>query len=674
MKRDSAWWLRIAVAVLAAAALGVALFGVGMIAGPSGRGPDDPGRQIGADGISLVAFDSCDSALDELREALLPQVGPYGLAGASRLATEGAGSPQAPAAGGPAAPGRSERDTGATTGDPQQHAPGHSKTNTHESGVDEPDLVKTDGRRLVTIVDGTLRVVDVTSRAQTATLEIPGGPATQLLLDGDRALVMTASEHAAARRQPVLPGSAETGYGTQLVLVDLSGGATVRATLAVEGDYVDARQVGSVARVVVRSVPHLGFVYPDGVRSDREALARNRAIVNESSISDWLPRFELARDGRRQSGQLVDCAAVSRPASYTGAAMLTVLTIDLTNELTSGDPVSIVADGNTVYGTGSSLYVADDHIAHGVGGIAPTPPPSPRPATQRTEVYQFDISKPGKPVYVASGGVAGALLNQYSLSEHAGHLRIATTMGDLSGRQRPAASESESAVTVLARKDDTLMPVGRIGGLGIGERIYAVRFYGPVAFVVTFRQTDPLYTMDLSDPVRPKVAGELKITGYSAYLHAAGPGRLIGVGQEATEQGRRTGTQVSLFDTSHLSAPRRIAQYQLPGGNSEAEADPHAFLYWPEKGLVVIPVSSLTAREPNRETAPGANGALVLRLAGESITEVGRIAHPVDQYRHPDGSVRRTLVIGTELWTVSSAGVMVNDVDRLTQIAWLPFR
>jgi uncharacterized secreted protein with C-terminal beta-propeller domain len=669
MKRDVAGWLRIGVPAVMVAALGVGLVGAGAFDGTGAQSRQE--GLTGAPGVSLVAYDSCASALDELRGAALPLVGPYGLAGGGYgYAVEDAGAA-------PAAPQRNAESSPTDVGAKQQPAPDHSTTNTHETGVDEPDIVKTDGKRLVSIADGTLRVVDVATRAMTATVALPQGPATQLLISGDRALVVTAAPIRGGVRKggpPIVddpnpnPPTDNPPIGdgfdaqSQLVLVDLTGAGKVLGTLSVEGGYLDARQVGSVARVVVRSGPRLAFVYPQGVRSSDEAILRNRDVVRQSAISDWLPRYELEQNGSRSSGQLVECAAVSHPEHYTGASMLTVLTVDLTKELGVGDPVSIVADGDTVYGTGTSLYVADDHSLHGKpGGFAP-------PQVARTEVYQFDISRPGKPVYVASGGVAGTLLNQYSLSEYAGRLRIATTTNQ-PGQCCDQPGKSESAVTVLARNNDALVQVGRVGGLGVGERIYAVRFIGPVGYVVTFRQTDPLYTVDLSNPAQPKVAGELKITGFSAYLHPAGDGRLIGVGQEATEQGRRTGTQVSLFDTGNLAAARRLAQYQLSGGSSEVEFDPHAFLYWPEKGLLVLPIT----QQWERSTTQPASGALVLRLSGNSFTEVGMVSHPAGGTRYPDGTVRRALVIGDELWTVSGFGILVSDLEKLGQRAWLPF-
>jgi uncharacterized secreted protein with C-terminal beta-propeller domain len=321
--------------------------------------------------------------------------------------------------------------------------------------------------------------------------------------------------------------------------------------------------------------------------------------------------------------------------------MLTILTVDLREQLTTGDPVSIAADGDTVYGTGTSLYVADDHYAHATPGFAPGERPMPE-GSQRTEVYQFDISKPGRPVHVASGGVEGSLLNQYALSEHEGHLRIATTLG--------SAPDTRSMVSVLTRRGDELALVGRVDGLGAGERIYSVRYLGDVAYVVTFRETDPLYTVDLSDPARPRVTGELKITGYSAYLHPLEDNRLLGVGQEATTDGRTTGLQVSLFDTSSPEAVR-VGQFHVPNGYSEVEQDPHAFLYWPAEDLVVLPVARTVD-----------SGALVLRVSGDRLEEVGTV-------EHDGGTLRRALVIGEELWTVGDGAIVVSTLDDLNRLA-----
>ncbi|MFL6124604.1 beta-propeller domain-containing protein [Actinophytocola sp.] len=630
-------------------ALGAGLITTGVIVGAA----DGPARTPHRTGnLSLVAYDSCAGALQQLKDRIMPHVGPYGLdfGGRGEVFTADEGRAVEDSAAGkvaaPEAPGTA----------PTQKED-HSTTNVHEAGVDEPDLVKTDGKRVVSIADGVLRVVDVASRTQTAAVRLDGPDyPTELLVAGDRALVMTSTAMVTdlPRGMPGETAPTDTApYGSQLVLVDLTGAGKVLGTLAVDGSYLDARQVGSVARVVVHSQPRLPFRYPDD--GDKlSALLDNEEAVTGSTIQDWLPRYELRTGGATRSGQLTGCADVSHPADYTATGMLTVLTVDLRGRLGTGDPVTIVADGSTVYGTERSLYVADDHS---MSGAIEGPP-----ASARTELYQFDISGPGKPVHVASGAVDGSLLNQYSLSEYADDLRVATTTY---GR-----GSSQSMITVLRRRGNELTQVGQVGGLGAGERIYAVRYFGDTAYVVTFRQTDPLYTVDLRDPAAPKVTGELKIPGYSAYLHPAGDGRLIGVGQEADESGGAQGAQVSLFDTSDPAGARRIAQYHLPYAWTEAESDPHAFLYWPAKGLLVLPISG-GGLDPKGGPDQGA-GALVLKVREGSFDKVGVLTHDSDRYGTPMAP-RRAMVIGDELWTVSEAGILVNDLDSLGQLAWLPF-
>ncbi|HSR25298.1 MAG TPA: beta-propeller domain-containing protein, partial [Candidatus Eisenbacteria bacterium] len=421
---------------------------------------------------------------------------------------------------------------------------------------------------------------------------------------------------------------------SDVVLVDLSGRwPRLAGTLTVDGSLVDARQVGGAARVVVRSTPRVA--------------AGDPAAIDGATISDWLPRYRLSVDGRTTSGR-VGCQQVSRPLHYSGLTMLTVYTVDLdAASVTIGEPATVVADGGVVYGTGDSLYIAaaDRWMAVGTGGQL-------MDSSTNTQIYKFDVSRPGRPVFEASGEVPGSLINQYAMSEYDGKLRVVTTTaGAIPDRPQPAPSES--ALHVLQQRGDALNEIGRLGGLGRGERVYSVRFVGATGYVVTFRQTDPLYVVDLRDPANPAAVGELQLTGYSAYLHPAGDGRLIGVGQEANARGRVLGTQVSLFDVGDPSRPGLIARYQLNGGRSEAEVDPHAFLFWPKTGLVLIPIT------------PSWNGALALTIDGASIHELGRVG--------PGRQIRRSLVVGDTLWTVTDTGLGTNQVTTLTGEGWIPF-
>ncbi|CAN5124356.1 hypothetical protein BH20ACT16_BH20ACT16_10830 [soil metagenome] len=340
-----------------------------------------------------------------------------------------------------------------------------------------------------------------------------------------------------------------------------------------------------------------------------------------------------------------------------------MLTIDLDKGLFDVDRDAIMAGAQTVYASTTGLYVASQrYVAALEAGRAV-------PGQSRTEIHRFEASKAGETSYASSGSVAGFVLNQYSLSEFGGALRVAST-------EEPAwfdgqmTRDSESFVTVLAERGSELAMLGRAEGLGKGERIYAVRFAGDKGYVVTFRQVDPLYTLDLSKKTHPRVVGELKILGYSAYLHPISDDLLLGVGQDATAQGRTQGTQLSLFDVSDPRRPARRGQVSLgAGASSTAEYDPHAFLFWKPSNLAVIPLSTYG------DTGQDFEGAVGFSIGAASIAEAGRISHPPrtagDQAFKPP--IGRSLVIGETLYTLSYAGLAANRVDSLASLSFTAF-
>jgi uncharacterized secreted protein with C-terminal beta-propeller domain len=313
-----------------------------------------------------------------------------------------------------------------------------------------------------------------------------------------------------------------------------------------------------------------------------------------------------------------------------------------------------------VYGSRESLYVTTPRWTD------PDFSAERQARGMTTQIHRFAITDPDDTTYRASGQVRGHLLNQFALSEHAGHLRVASTAEpvELGGG---ADGRSESFVSVLAERGKRLARVGRVGGLGRGERIYSVRFIGDAGYVVTFRQVDPLYTLDLTRPSVPRVRGELKIRGYSAYLHPAGDDLLIGVGQDATSAGRTLGTQLSLFDVSDLDNPRRLHQRTIGAdASSQAEFDHHAFLWWAPAGLAVLPVQ-IYGRD-YRSTFSGAIGFRIGR--GTGITEAGRVAHGSGPGA---GAINRSLVVGDRLYTVSHTGVAVNSLSTFGALGFVPF-
>jgi beta propeller domain-containing protein len=541
-------------------------------------------------------------------------------------------------------------------------APDHSPTNVQEAGVDEPDIVKADGSRLFAIAAGKLRAVDLTGAEPRLLGSISlEGSGHQLLLHGDRLLVVSGSygEVEPLRGEGVQPVKSEA----LLAEVDVSDPAAMRVvrTLTVDGSHVSSRLNGVTARVVVASQPRaLGL--PTATESGAEDASATQERLKRSRTSHWLPSYVLRnrRTGRSARHRLVRCRAVRRAASFSGLDTLTVLTIDLAKGLTPVDSDGLMTDAQTVYASPESLYVATQRW------VDPSVPA--RQVGGSTAIHKFATGERDRTVYRASGEVPGFLLNQFSLSEHRGFLRVASTAEPV-WLEQGAGRESESFVTVLEDRSGRLVEVGRVGGLGRGERIHSVRFIGDAGFVVTFRQTDPLYTVDLSNPSRPAVLGELKILGYSAYLHPIGNDLLLGVGQDATEQGRALGTQISLFDISDLRRPARLHQRAVgSASSSEVGYDHHAFLYWPPARLAVMP---LDVYGFGRDGAQPFTGAIGFRIGRESgIEEAGRVSHDAGEVRLP---VRRALVAGGRLITVFEGGVEVNDLETLAERAWVPF-
>lgn len=649
---------------------------------------DDPATPVAQDptmpdvtlASSLQPFDDCEQLRDHYRDAALEQVGPYGLDGGAFGFDDSFASEEETAAEGGAA--QAER----ASGDAAASAPlpgatgavgsGQTGTNVQEAGVDEPDLVKTNGELVLTVAENRLEVVVAGTPPRAAgSLALPEGWQHELMVAGDRVVVLTRTDtgvgYAASSRAAAddFGGFAPSVETTLLTAVDVSDPDEPRVenTLTLDGGYRSARVVDDIARVVVASRPlALPFTTPTtgGLRAEREALEANREVVQDAAVEDWLPWSVLAGpDGEIiDEGPLLECGDVRRPREFAGLSTLSVLSIDLRAGLTVDGAAGVVADGETVYASPDRLYVATT----GWGPIRPLEggPAAFGPQTTGTELHAFDLSDPRSAPYLGSGRVDGTLLNSYALSEHDGYLRVATTtdpelaIGPTEAPQEPA---SESAVVVLAERDGALVEVGRVGGLGRTERIQAVRFMGELATVVTFRQTDPLYTLDLSDPTAPALLGELKVPGYSAYLHPVGEGRLLGVGQDATETGQVTGVQASLFNLSDLAAPEQLAKLTFGQGFAAVESDPRAFLYAPEQGLAVVPMETY-------DSATSFTGAVALRVQGDRLVEAARLPAPAGSY-----GIQRALTLDGVLYTVSAGGIDSYDLQTLEPLGDVAF-
>lgn len=598
------------------------------------------GPRIGGFGSSrLTFFGGCPALLNHLQAEALERVTAWGLGGGWRGYYPGGAVPDVAAA---------DDATGGTEA-PAATTPDYSGTNTQEVGVDEGDIVETNGTHVFVAGQDGVRIVEVERADVVETLRVPDG-SHQLLLDGTRLLVVT-----------------RTWSGAEDTIVSLFDVAdpdqpTLLRRSHLEGYVVATRAIDGTARLVLTSTiaNRLPFVYPDqfGMDEDR-ALEENRRIIRESTIDEWLPRlFDEAGDGSygAMTGSL-DCTDVAAPREFAGLGISWIASVDMRAGSGPVGAAGVVSYGETVYASASNIYLATVPYDWYVGAVDDQGGDDAPP----TLIHQFALGEGGSATYVASGEVEGQLLGQFAMSEHAGDLRVATTVEDWTGT-RP----SESFVQVLRPQGDELVQIGKVGGLGLTERIYAVRFIGTQGYVVTFRQTDPLYVVDLADPTNPVVTGELKIPGYSAYLHPVGEGLLLGVGQSATDDGRTTGTQLSLFDVSDPANPIQLSVLPI-GGYSEVEWDHKAFLYWPEDGTIVIPVSpSWGDCGPQIDCLAGqitspAGGVVVAQLEGTSLVARGTIQHENRSNSGCWNPLQRSIVIGAEIVTVGFDQVQFTD-------------
>ncbi len=573
----------------------------------------------------LETVGDCDALLARLINEGLERVGPYGfgsgyfwgpgiLEGDRDLAAAGDDS-----AGGPATTVvASEPSQGGADGQD-----GFSQTNTQEVDVDEADIVKTDGTRLIVVAEGTVRVLDITGSQPSLvhTIDIGDFGGGELFINGDQALLMGTSWS----QVPIMRADAARSIRpegeeiTRITTIDLNDG-TVGRTIEFVGRYLSAREAdGSVRVVIAAGMGNFPWLYPSNPGAEDAAIEANKDLLRRSTIDDWLPAYRVVEDGDAvESGLLFDCDRTHLPMEFAGFGSIGILTVDADAGFTVTDSVGVITDGQTVYASTDRLTVATPRYPEwdfetGLvkdGEIA------------RTALHNFDITDPVRATYMASGRVDGTLLNQYSLSEYDGFLRVATT------RQVGTDwNDTVSAVVILAERDGALVETGRVDGLGKGEQIFAVRYQGDLAYVVTFRQTDPLYVIDLSDPGAPKARGELKIPGFSSYLHPLGEGLLLGVGQDATDQGRTTGAQMSLFDVTDPDNPVRIDTLPLGSKNSSSivQWDARAFNYWSPTNTAIVPVESWDERsDRDGNTAK----AVLVRVENRSLIDAGSVRHP----------------------------------------------
>jgi len=518
-----------------------------------------------------------------------------------------------------------------------------SGTNVQVEGVDEADIIKTDGRYIYMATDDTVVIVKAYPPEEAevvARLRLYQW-VSDLFINGDKlAVFLTLSREVYYDVLGCEPPP-DLDIETTVQVYDISDRSSpeLEREVTVEGAYFNSRMIGD-------------YVY---------AVVRKGAWLERDEVS--LPSFSSEK-----SWWEVDPTDIYYVNQSDAAFVFTnVLAFNVQ------DPGEEFTSETFLLGVGTALYVSLENIYIAAGGW-----------DEETSIYKIGIQG-GEVSYVAEGKVPGRVLNQFSMDEHDGYFRIATTQGRVSR----SGGGTGNNVYVL---NSTLGIVGRLEGLAPGEEIHSARFMEGRCYLVTFKKVDPLFVIDLSDPSDPEVLGKLKIPGYSDYLHPYDENTLIGFGKETEEAEEGDfawyqGIKISLFDVSDVSNPRELAKLVIGdrGSDSPVLRDHRAFLFSRVRNLLVVPI--LVAEvDPERFSGPvPANthgefvfqGAYVLDVSPESgISVRGRVTHldgrddllKSGYWFESAYEVRRSLYIEDVLYTISGRMIKMNSLEDLSEL------
>jgi cysteine-rich repeat protein len=517
--------------------------------------------------------------------------------------------------------------------------PTRSGTNLQVPGVDEPDLLKLDERYVYVIASGELLILDAADPAQPTELSRTAfeGTSSRLFVSGDRALVI--ASQSTIPRTPSCTYAYDCqfrgdGFGTWLSVVDLTDRAAPRVIrrITLSGSFLAARRVGSNVHVVTEEAltwsPPAGTPPPistDTAEAGLEDLLRNRdRDIAELQGADlgltWSATEDavLAADGGESPNPAGEPEVVTFDSGDPPEGQVVLSSFDL-QTVSQLHQSRILSAPGAVYATAERLYLAAPELNSRRAAAA----------EDSTFVHAFELDG-SRSRYLGSGRVAGHVLNQFSMDEWDDHLRIATSQGWVPD---PAV---QSAVSVLALKDERLALAGRLDGLAPSEDIRAVRFAGNRGYVVTFKKTDPLFVIDLASPRDPALLGELKIPGFSTYLHPLDDEHLLSIGYDADEMGSFAyfdGVTLQILEVADPTDPRLLFREVIGtrGSSSEALTNHLAFNYFPTKGMLAIP---MTICEGGGDGAYGDlmtfSGLLVYDVSlDDGFALHGRVSHPL---------------------------------------------
>ncbi len=688
--------------IVAVAATMTMALACGEGAGEPDPDPDpDPPLPVEAE-FTLSPAESCDDVRDHMADALTEDTLEW-MYGSSWGFAEGA-------------PAEDANDDGA---DSSEEPSEYTDTNVQEEGVDEPDIVKTDGTHIYTVADGALQIVKSWPADETELVGRYDLPANSrpisLFLVGDQVVVFS-------HMHTYYYGTPDNGQpepednpfrGTRVTFFDVSDRSSPEPyrDLEIEGNFVDGRMVDGKVFMVTNSflrgvsswglidddvheeLPERTYEESDDELEEMREEARPilyehlREAIGEMPSGEWLPRQRIVDESGEEIlfGAVHKCTDLYLPGVSAELGVLNISSFDIADDAQL-ETTGLVARGWEVYASQQNLYVSMSSRSWWWG------PWWGGDRENESHIHKFSLENDGEPDYLASGRVDGWILNQFSFSEYDGHLRVATT--DNQWEWNPDLNESEdhggNHLIVLKREGGELVETGSVRDLAPTERVYSARFMGDRGYMVTFFEVDPFYTFDLSDPENPKMLGELKIEGFSSYMHPIGDDHLLAIGLDGDENGMMSGVHLQIFDVTDMENPTRTHHHVISTGSwsswSEAMHNHHAFTYQDRLGVLGVPVNIW-------ENDERFSGLILFDATKDGIEEIGRVDHKdlvaqswceqndydqdvcdYDPQYHPWTSrVRRSIMMSGAtddeeyVYSLSGVGMKVNktfDVDQ----------
>lgn len=532
-------------------------------------------------------------------------------------------------------------DTSSTSSsDSSSAAPSYSTTNIQVAGVDEADTVKNDGTYIYMIKtsDDSVRIIqaypaDALSEVSKITFSDTSFTPNMLYID-DNLLVVIGQSYSS---------STETSVYTY----DVSDHTApiLKRSVTIDGSFVDSRRINGTLYLISSAYPPYNY--------DTAAI---------------LPSYTDSAEGD-ETKNLVDCTDIRyfpREKNFK-YLITTAIPLDaespLSSEVLLGNAKNVYVSSSHLYATMTN-YDSSDYYYDWTNA--------------RTIIYRYDLGD-GTIAYSDRGKIPGTVLNQFSLDENNGYLRVATTQGNIFDTENPATNN----VYIL---DDAMDVAGSLENIAVGEKICSVRFLGDAGYMVTFKKTDPLFAMDLSDPENPVVLGELQIPGYSDYLQPYDATHLIGFGKDAEDASEEEiaaknlnfawfqGMKIALFDVSDMSNPKQLFSEGIGDRGTESEVlDNHkALLFDVSQNLLAFPITVVEVSSPSADA--NTSGEVVFQGVYVYTVDLtdgfnlrGTITNfPEDQTGFSywqDEYIDRVIYIGENLYTIAQGVITANDIE-----------